>query len=100
MTGIELITQEREEQINKHGWSLKNDTDYLHNELIKAALFAINPEQFEWPFYWHEDFRNKIINKPNAIERLKIAGALIAAEIDRIQLKGEIKDDGLTIYNR
>ncbi len=83
-TGIELIAEERQEQIEKHGWDIRNDEDYSEGELLKAALFAINPQVFEWPFYWTEEFRNKILNKENDIERLKIAGALIAAEIDRI----------------
>lgn len=83
-TGVELIAQERKEQIEKHGWDLKNDQDYADGELIKAALFAINPKMFEWPFYWTEEFRNKILSK-DPIERFKIAGALIAAEIDRRQ---------------
>lgn len=89
LTGIELITQERKEQIEKHGFDVANDQDYSHNELIKGALFAINPDQFEWPYFWDKEFRDKIVNKPNSIERLKIAGALIAAEIDRIQNKEE-----------
>ena len=86
-SGIELIAEERREQIEKHGFDVTQDEFYSENELIKAALFAINPNQFEWPFYWQEKFRRKIIDKPNAIERLKIAGAFIAAEIDRIQSK-------------
>lgn len=84
-TGIELIAEERQEQIEKHGFDVKQDEFYAGKELIKAALFAINPDQFEWPFYWSEQFRFKIIDKPNEIERLKIAGAFIAAEIDRLQ---------------
>lgn len=84
-TGVELIAEERKEQIEKHGFDVTEDANYSHNELIKAALFAINPDQFEWPYYWSEKLRRKIIDKPNAIERLKVAGALIAAEIDRIQ---------------
>lgn len=85
MTGVEQIAEERKEQIEVHGFNVNYDRHYSHNELIKAALFAINPEQFEWPFYWDEKFRDKIIDKPNIKERLRIAGAFIAAEIDRIQ---------------
>lgn len=80
--GIELIYQERQEQIEKHGFSVKDDLSYSENELIKAALFCINPKQFEWPFNWNEKFRDKIINKTE-IERLSVAGAFIAAQIDR-----------------
>ena len=84
MTGAEMIAQERWEQEHKHGFKIC-DKHYLNGELIKGALFAINPDVFEWPYYWLEEFRFKILNKPNEIERLKIAGAFIAAEIDRIQ---------------
>lgn len=83
-SGVELISEERKEQIEKHGWNLKNDEDYSNKELIKAALFCINQDVFEWPFYWTEEFRNKILSKKTEIDRLKIAGALIAAEIDRL----------------
>lgn len=84
-TGAELISEERKEQIEKHGWDIKNDEDYSNNELLKAALFAINPDQFEWPFNWTPEFRNKILLKTNTVERLKVAGAFIAAEIDRLK---------------
>ena len=86
-TGVELIAIERQEQIEKHGFDVTKDQGYSKGELIKAALFAINPNQFEWPYYWMEEFRNKILAKTTEIERLKVAGALIAAEIDRIQCR-------------
>lgn len=82
-TGIELIAEERREQIEKHGFDIRNDEDYSQNELIKAALYALNPNQFEWPYYWQEGFRNKITAK-DEVGRLKVAGALIAARIDQI----------------
>lgn len=87
-TGIELITQERDEQINKHGFDVANDEYYSDNELIKAALFAINPDQFEWPYNWDEKFRDKIKGK-TLIERLAVAGAFMAARIDQVILKNE-----------
>lgn len=89
-TGIELIAQERFEQIEKHGFSVENDEFYSQNELLKAALFCINPDVFEWPFYWQEKFRDKILNKSDE-ERLTVAGAFIAAEIDRRKHKAEIQ---------
>jgi hypothetical protein len=92
-SGVELIAEERKEQIEKHGFSIQNDAKYYQeNELIKAALFCINTDVFEWPFSWQEEFRNKIISKTNPIERLKVAGAFIAAHIDMLQsLESEIK---------
>lgn len=82
-TGAELIFQERKEQLEKHGWSLQNDSEYNNEELLKAALFCIDQKRFEWPRNWAETFRTKIIGK-SRVDQLKIAGAFIAAEIDRI----------------
>lgn len=82
-TGIELIAEERQEQIEKHGWDLRNDSDYKDEELLKAALFCIDQKRFEWPFGWIVNFRSKIIRK-SRVDQLKVAGALIAAEIDRL----------------
>ncbi|GAB3994697.1 hypothetical protein GCM10028807_32890 [Spirosoma daeguense] len=85
-TGIELIAKERNEQINKHGFDEAND-DYQNGELVEAALFAIAPNgEFEkrWPDGWYEHFEEKIKNK-DRIGQLKVAGAFLAAEIDRLQ---------------
>ena len=83
-SGVELIAKERIEQIVKHGWSLYDDTSYSDEQLLKAALFCIDQKRFEWPFGWISKFRDKIIRK-NRIQQLTVAGALIAAEIDRLQ---------------
>jgi len=40
-TGIELITQERSEQINKHGFTTKRDMKYDNGELIILVEFLI-----------------------------------------------------------
>ena len=82
-TGIELIAKERQEQIEKHGFDIKNDQDYPNNELIKAALFCIDSNVFEWPQFWGTQFRWKI-EKNDRITRLTKAGSFIAAEIDRL----------------
>ena len=89
-TGIELIAKERKEQIEKHGYDAENDAECNDNELIKGALFAINPNQFEWPYEWG-DSHMRTINKKCKVERLAVAGAFIAAEIDRLQ--NESKED-------
>lgn len=83
LTGIDHIVAERKEQIEKHGFDVKNDRYYNDNELIKAALFAINPNQFEWPYKWAARFRHKIQQK-DELNRLRVAGALIASRIDQI----------------
>lgn len=83
-TGIELIAEERQEQIKKHGYSLSHDITHESDELLHAAIYAIDPcpaneKLFNWP-----GFQMKIMKK-EYVDRLKIAGALIAAEIDRYQ---------------
>jgi len=83
-TGVEEITEERGEQINKHGFDINDDVDYGKGELIRAALYAINPDVFEWPYEWDDTFKKKIARK-NKIQRLRVAGALIASEIDRLK---------------
>ena len=86
-TGIELITKEREEQLFKHKWN--NDSIYTNNELIYAAMQYLGGGDIDcwpetWDKKWHKPNR-KYDYTPSRIDELKIAGALIAAEIDRIQ---------------
>ena len=89
MTGIELIAQERVEQIEKHGWDLQHDEDYGQGELLMAAQFCLNVNNdMLWP--WHDGtdgigtyFFNKILAK-TPTERIIIAGAFCAAELDRL----------------
>lgn len=101
-TGIELIAEERQRQIEKHGRTIKKDV-YLNDvyQLSNAAgmLTYVDPEELDGypeddgrydfthvcPPDWSEIRFNKMMNK-EYIERLIIAGALIAAEIDRIQI--------------
>ena len=91
MTGIELITKERKEQIEKHGRDKEHDSNHDEEQLKEAAMFSIRPyddlgginlyEGWQW-------FTMKVREKTE-IERLTIAGALIAAEIDRLKSVGE-----------
>lgn len=96
-TGIELIAEERREQIEKHGFDLDKDAeDYSNYELYNAALYALTLERDKypetWEFWWHDKMmakQERMSEEEFWIERLKIAGALIAAEIDRIQSLNE-----------
>ena len=93
-TGIELIAQERQEQIEIHGISVEEDVKVNEAGELRAAAFSLlgvpdsdallkyNP----WP--WKKERWERICQKPYK-ERLVIAGALIAAEIDRIQVTEE-----------
>jgi len=89
MTGIQLIAQERNEQINKHKWVDTEKTWYLKSLAQYLLLEDDDAEKDNVGDYvfsngvdrkWKEKFDNK-----NEIERLTIAGALIAAEIDRLK---------------
>jgi hypothetical protein len=92
-TGIELITEERREQIEKHGFSIIEDAEYYQNfELLQAALFCIDQATpfghglktyKNWPANWDKRFEHKILAKTE-LEQLAVAGAFIAARMDQI----------------
>ena len=88
-TGIELIAEERKRQIEKEGWSHEHDAQHKNGELAQAAAcYALNklpvPKlKFPWPQHW--DKRKKHDRKKS----LAIAGALIAAELDRLMREEE-----------
>lgn len=90
-TGIELIAEERSEQIEKHGFSLELDARYYKNkELVQAAEFCLLQAGFSgyedknvfWPSGWDKHFMNKILNK-SRIGQLTVAGAFLKAENER-----------------
>lgn len=90
-TGIELIAEERNEQIEKHGRTVDYDVIQNSNEQLSdaASKLCVDDAGGYWPtdtlpLNWRQDLWDKMTNKPYK-ERLIIAGALIAAEIDRIQ---------------
>jgi hypothetical protein len=94
-SGAALIAAERAEQIHKHGFDVKNDADYGRGELVEAATTCIflykADRQIEpigrkmWP--WKSDFGMSFFDKitgKSDVEKLTVAGALIAAGIDRL----------------
>lgn len=112
MNGIELIKQERERQINKEGWSAEHDKQHTHGELAWVAVCYTAPTQVlkesrrqggtiyfqdcfpcQWDKGWDKRDYDMKHDKPVDNESLPIherirnlvkAGALIAAEIDRL----------------
>ena len=89
-TGIELISIERDEQLNKHGFT--HQYTYEHPEyyeegqlaVVAREMLAEFPHTDNFPISWdNADMIEHMRTKPY-IERLAIAGALIAAEIDRV----------------
>jgi hypothetical protein len=93
-TGIELISIERQEQVTIHGydklWVENNPHYYDGGQLAYAAEMLLSSERnegidpFSYPDGWPERDCQKMLRKPY-IEKLVVAGALIAAEIDRLQ---------------
>lgn len=93
-TGIELIAEERQEQIEKHGRTLQHDDDYNdNNQLAHCAemLLAVEHEEGidseSYPDGWDKEICRNMLSK-TYFKRLIIAGALIAAEIDRLRING------------
>ena len=114
MKGIERIAKERQRQIDEEGWTPEHDDDHTEHELaFAAACYAagfhlvgvfvddIGAPRAEsiWPWDESWDKRPKILNEDNEpirllhpeetarderIRALEKAGALIAAEIDRL----------------
>jgi hypothetical protein len=92
-TGIELIAEERRRQIEVEGWSDRHDSQHDDDELaIAAGCYALTPTYTRgiraghiipkrWP--WEEKWWKPTPN--DRIRELQKAGALIAAEIDRLQ---------------
>lgn len=108
-TGIELIQVERQRQIEVEGWTPEHDAEHSHGELAMAACCYAAPQDIKiwravdvscgrgefpvmrnrlmdpWPWVEKWDKREKF----DRIRRLQIAGALISAEIDRIQREAD-----------
>ena len=102
MNGIELIAQERHRQIDIEGWTPEHDDEHGMAELGLAALSYVSvaasqvrmkgmcvkerlPTYWPWKGFWKPS--------PDPVRNLVKAGALIAAEIDRIQRSKEPKGD-------
>ena len=96
MNGIELITAERKRQIEEEGFTTENDRFYDLEELAGAAVCYALPERVrDWVFpdnktlqehLWPFEDRWWKPSPDDRIRELTKAGALIAAEIDRLRL--------------
>ena len=97
MTGAELITAERQRQIDVEGWTPEHDDEHDECQLLDAAICyagmagtqTMGVERFDvaitalmevWP--WEKEGWKP---SDDPIRNLTKAGAFIAAEIDRLQ---------------
>ncbi len=84
MNGAELIAAERQRQIEQEGWSGNHDDrENWNGQLIVAAACYLVPDRMGGLWPWHPDWWKPTPN--DRIRELTKAGALIAAEIDRLQ---------------
>lgn len=94
------IREERIRQVEQEGWEERHDDSHVEGELADAAAFyaaSFNPEGL-WP--WpdsDDDDTSGIAKKQNKNRRrqLVIAGALIVAEIERLDRIEERLKDGV-----
>lgn len=109
MNGVELIAAERRRQMAAEGWTANHDDAHDNGELGEAGvayaavadaqikgvdedeLGCCEPDDFGWP--WEPSAW-----KPSAdpVRNLVKAGALIAAEIDRLQRRAAADPQPLT----
>ena len=85
MNGIDRIATERKRQIDVKGFDALRDEGYHHGELaaVAAALITYGGPTDHQPIYDPWDIIGK--HKDDPVQLLVIAGALIAAEIDRLE---------------
>lgn len=99
MTGAELIAAERVRQVSVEGWTAEHDDTHTDGSLADAAAYIAataeaehfdNARDRESPYicwnrktiYWPWD---NGLSLRDRLDELVKAGALIAAEIDRLQ---------------
>lgn len=106
MNGIELIAKERQEQIEKHGYTdeltKQNPHWYNDHQLSRVASLLLHSEDLTYSSKMHpmemaidmkmieewDEEKLRYMASKTYVERLVIAGALIVAEIDRLSLIG------------
>lgn len=89
---VQLISQERNRQVESEGWTPQHDSEHHPDTLAKAAACYATPKGAVrqsllaklWPFAWQwwKPAKNPESEGERIRELIK-AGALIAAEIDR-----------------
>ncbi len=104
MTGAQRIASERQRQIDEEGWTPEHDDQHRDRELAWAAISYAVPDGSEvcrvfkssfrglqlkdtWPELWSSVWDKRPLPGHSTTKRIRAlerAGALIAAEIDRL----------------
>lgn len=88
LDGIRLIARERWRQVEEKGYTAEHDDGHVRDELADAAAFYAISDKHRyrllgsWPFEPGGLMRKRQYSR---IRQLAIAGAFIAAEIDRLK---------------
>jgi len=117
--GVDLIARERQRQIEDEGWTAEHDDEHTDGSLVLAAVCFATPVKlyrlvgdsrfiFEdpWPHSWADEWDRRMdpddkeydeslpdpqdYSDEERIDLLIKAGALIAAEIDRLRRRALI----------
>lgn len=94
MNAIDLIRAERQHQVEQEGWTEVHDDQHDNMEMATAAAcyavaatgldnYVVDGEYGEDAWPWHKDTDKR--EKHDRLRCLVIAGALIVAEIERLQ---------------
>lgn len=97
---LRAIMDERGRQVKEEGWSIEHDDKYIDGSLANAAAcYAATTEVLKnttrpgvrfvnklWP--WESEWNKK--HTHGRKKQLIIAGALIVAELERLERAGEI----------
>lgn len=105
MSGIDAIAAERQRQIREENWTPEHDDQHTDESLALVAAMYATPLRlysveagdryfiFEdpWPTSWSDDWDRR--DDFDRRRRLVVAGALIAAEIDRLDREDAIRTE-------
>ena len=85
MTGVSLIAKERQRQIDVENYNAEHDDDHGDGQMaMTAAALAVAGTSAGLVMQGYEDWGLVEHHKNDRVRQLVIAGALIAAEIDRL----------------
>lgn len=107
--GAERIAAERARQVGAEGYDHEHDDGHISEEIAWAAACYAAPEEIwhdvnnrsAWP--WDEEFDKRPDPDcpiPERVRALEKAGALCAAEIDRLMRLQESRDSNLARYEK
>lgn len=82
MTGAKMIAEERSRQIDE--WSAEHDDDHDRGELVDAAIALLRGAPPAFGPSWIGDLEWKLRQRKDRKRTLAVAGAFVAAEIDRL----------------